>query len=99
MSEFQTSRAVLAALKGLQDKVRHLENERRKAVEDAKALKGEFVQCQEDFKHAQELQNLTMQEESAASRLSYERSLAHKRIVDVRLGDTEASTNTRKAKI
>ncbi|CAN0304714.1 unnamed protein product [Ectocarpus sp. 12 AP-2014] len=91
MDELQSSRAVLAALRGLQDKVRCLENERTQAVEEVQTFKGELVQRGEDFKHAQELQNLTIQEECAASRLSYERLLAEKRLVDNRLEETEAS--------
>ncbi|CAM9429781.1 unnamed protein product [Ectocarpus fasciculatus] len=91
MDEIQSSRAVLAALKGLQDKVRRLENERTQAVEEVKTFKGELMQRREDFKHAQELQNLTIQEENAASRLSYEKLLAEKRLVDNSLGATEAS--------
>ncbi|CAM9110633.1 unnamed protein product, partial [Ectocarpus sp. 4 AP-2014] len=90
MDELQSSRAVLAALRGLQDKVRRLENERTQAVEEVETFKGELVQRREDFKHAQELQNLTIQEGSAASRLSYERLLAEKRLVDNRLEETEA---------
>ncbi|CAM9710494.1 unnamed protein product [Ectocarpus sp. 12 AP-2014] len=91
MDELQSSRAVLAALRGLQDKVRRLENERTQAVEEVQTFKGELVQRGEDFKHAQELQNLTIQEECAASRLSYERLLAEKRLVDNRLEETKAS--------
>ncbi|CAM9280340.1 unnamed protein product [Ectocarpus sp. 13 AM-2016] len=91
MDELQSSRAILAALRGLQDKVRRLENERTQAVEEVQTFKDELVQRGEDFKHAQELQNLTIQEESAASRLSYERLLAEKRLVDNRLEETKAS--------
>ncbi|CAM9227370.1 unnamed protein product, partial [Hapterophycus canaliculatus] len=89
MIELQSSNAVLAALKGLQDKVRRLENERRQAVEEAETLKGNIKQRQQEFKHMQELQKLNTQEESAASRLSYERLLADKRVVDIHLDDTE----------
>lgn len=67
------------------------QNERTQAVQEVQTFKGELTQRREDFKYAQELQNLTIQEESAASRLSYERLLADKRLVDNRLEETEAS--------
>lgn len=54
-------------------------------------LKTELARRQEDFIHTQELQNLTIQEESAASRLSYERLLSDKRVVDIRIDEIEVS--------
>ena len=51
----------------------------------------ELARRQEDFIHTQELQNLTIQEESAASRLFYERLLSDKRVVDTRIDEIEVS--------
>lgn len=70
-----------------------LQDERTQAVEEVQVLKAELARRQEDSKHAQELQNLTVQEESAASRLSYERLLSDKRVVDIRLDETEVGVS------
>ncbi len=71
------------------------QNERTQAVEDVQTLKGDLARLQEEFRHTQELKNLASQEESAAARLSYERLLADKRVVDTRLHETEASMERR----
>lgn len=55
-------------------------------------LKAELERRREYFGYTQQLQDLTMQEQSAAARLSYERLLADKRSVDNQLEETEAST-------
>ena len=65
------------------------QNERTQAVEDVEMLKGDLARLQEESRHTQELKNLANQEESAASRLSYERLLADKRVVDTRLDEAE----------
>lgn len=71
-----------------------LQDERTKAREEVQTLKTELARRQEDFKHTQELQNLTIQEESAASSLSYERLLSDKRVVDIRLDEIEVRVHT-----
>lgn len=63
-------------------------------MEEAQTLKAELTRRQEDFKHTQELQNLTTEEENAASRLSYERLLSDKRVVDIRLDEIEVCEYT-----
>lgn len=73
------------------------QDERTQAVEEVETLKGELAQRQKDFKHTQELQNLTLQEENVSSRLSYERLLAEKKMVDIRLDETEVGRLPRAA--
>lgn len=74
-----------------------MQDERTQAVEEVEALRGELAQRQKDFKHTQELQNLTLQEENVSSRLSYERLLAEKKVVDIRLDETEVGRLPRAA--
>lgn len=59
-------------------------------------LKGDLARLQEEAKHTQELKNLARQEEGAAARLSYERLLADKRVIDTRLDETEVTIERRR---
>lgn len=59
-------------------------------------LKGDLARLQEEAKHTQELKNLASQEEGAAARLSYERLLADKRVIDTRLDETEVTIERRR---
>lgn len=68
-----------------------MQDERTRTVEEVKTLKQELARRQEDHSYTQQLHDLTLQEQDAASRLAYERLLADKAAVDVRLDETEAS--------
>lgn len=68
-----------------------MKDERTRIVEEVKALKRELARRQEDHSYTQQLHDLTLQEQDAASRLAYERLLADKSAVDIRLDETEAS--------
>lgn len=66
------------------------QEERTQSLHDVQTLKGELARRGEEFEYKHQLQRLTTQEQSAAARLSYERLLADKRSVDIRLEEIEA---------
>mmetsp|Transcript_38177 Transcript_38177/g.50296 ORF Transcript_38177/g.50296 Transcript_38177/m.50296 type:complete len:659 (-) Transcript_38177:43-2019(-) len=84
-----TSKAVLSALRALQDKIRRLEGERAKAIDECSRLQERLQQVEVESNHLRQVDAISAQEKASAARLAYERLMAEKNQVDVRLAKAE----------
>ncbi|CAM9613745.1 unnamed protein product, partial [Hapterophycus canaliculatus] len=83
------SKAVLSALRALQDKIRKLESERDRASVEAGTLRRQIAALQTENDRTAQIQMASLQEKSLASRLAYERLQADKAAQEVRLRKAE----------
>ena len=83
------SRAVLAALRALQDKIRRLEGDRDAATAEAQRLREELASQAARHDHSLRMAAIAQQERGAASRLAYERLAADKARTDAKLAKAE----------
>jgi hypothetical protein len=73
-----SSKAVLAALRALQDKIRRLEMERTQALDDAAQLRNQLKNQDIEAEHAKERDALQAQKSLHDARLAYEKVLREK---------------------
>lgn len=73
-----SSKAVLAALRALQDKIRRLETERASALDEAAQLRSQLKSQEIESEHNKEKDILHNQKSLQEARLSYERVLTEK---------------------
>lgn len=83
------SKAVLSALRGLQDKIRKLESERDRAAVEAGTLRRQIAALQSEIERSAQVNLAGEQETRLASRLAYERLQADKNAADIRLCKAE----------
>ncbi|CAM9321629.1 unnamed protein product [Chrysoparadoxa australica] len=84
-----SSKAVLSALRALQDKVRKLEQERDKAKVECRLLEQRLTAQQASHDTSMQREVMASRERQTAARLAYERLAADKSNVDVRLAKAE----------
>lgn len=84
-----SSKAVLAALRALQDKIRRLESERSQALDEATQLRHQLKNQEVEAEHAKQREQLTAQKSLQEVRAAYERLLTEKSELEVRLSKFE----------
>ncbi|CAM9226194.1 unnamed protein product, partial [Chrysoparadoxa australica] len=93
----RSSRAVLNALKGLQEKIRHLESERSRHEQQAKAQEDELEYLLQQSAHRRQLEELTREEHTLHNRLEYEKLSKAKSVMDQTLMQAEVDVEDLKA--
>ena len=88
-SSTSSSKAVLAALRALQDKIRRLEAERSQALDEATQLRHQLKNQEVEAEHAKQRDQLTSQKSLSEVRAAYERLLTDKSELEVRLSKFE----------
>ena len=73
-----SSKAVLAALRALQDKIRRLETERASALDEAAQLRSQLKSQEIEAEHTKEKDILHSQKSLQEARIAYERVIAEK---------------------
>ncbi len=84
-----SSKAVLSALRALQEKIRRLEAERAQALEETAQIRHQMKTLEIESNHAKQKENLTMQKSLQDARLAYDRLLTEKTELEVRLSNLE----------
>jgi chromosome segregation ATPase len=88
-SSTSSSKAVLAALRALQDKIRRLEAERSQALDEAAQLRHQLKNQEVEAEHAKQRDQLAAQKSLHDVRAAYERLLNEKSELEVRLSKFE----------
>lgn len=88
-SNNNSSKAVLAALYSLQDKIKRLENERNMALNETIHLKTQIQQQEIETKHIKNRDNITIQKNLQDIRNTYDRNLLEKTEQEIRLANIE----------
>ena len=88
-SQTSSSKAVLAALRALQDKIRRLESERSQALDESAQLRHQLKNQEVEAEHARQREQLTAQKSLHDVRGAYERLLTDKSELEVRLSKFE----------
>lgn len=81
-----SSRAVLSALRALQDKIKRLEGERSRALDECKALRGRLEEQEQRLRQQREL-DLASTEARGTAKLAYERVLSEKDALERRAAE------------
>jgi chromosome segregation ATPase len=84
-----SSKAVLAALRALQDKIRRLEAERSQALDEAAQLRHQLKNQEVEAEHTKQREQLAAQKGLHEVRAAYERLLTDKSELEVRLSKFE----------
>jgi len=88
-SNTSSSKAVLAALRALQDKIRRLESERTQALDETVQLRHQLKNQEVEADHAKQREQLQAQKSLQEVRSAYERLLTDKSELEVRLSKYE----------
>ena len=84
-STASSSKAVLAALRALQDKIRRLESEKAQALDDAAQLRTQLKSLEIENDHARERDALHSQKLLQDARMAYEKVISEKTEMENRL--------------
>jgi hypothetical protein len=84
-----SSKAVLAALRALQDKIRRLELERTQAMDETAQLRHQLQNQEIEFEHAKNKESLNSQKSLQESRHAYDRLLTDKTELEIRIAKLE----------
>lgn len=88
-STASSSKAVLAALRALQDKIRRLEVEKTQALDDAAQLRSQLKSQEIETEHSKERDALQQQKSLQEARMRYEQVLAEKTDMESKLRQLE----------
>jgi chromosome segregation ATPase len=84
-----SSKAVLAALRALQDKIRRLESERSQALDESTQLRHQLKNQEVETDHAKQREQLAAQKNLQEVKAAYERLLTDKTELEVRMTKLE----------
>jgi chromosome segregation ATPase len=84
-STASSSKAVLAALRALQDKIRRLESEKAQALDDAAQIRTQLKSLEIENEHARERDSLHSQKLLQDARMAYEKVISEKTEMEKRL--------------
>lgn len=84
-----SSKAVLAALRALQDKIRRLEAERSTALDESNQLRHQLKQQEIEFEHVKQRDQLQSQKNISEVRHAYDKLLSDKAELEIRLSKLE----------
>ena len=84
-----SSKAVLAALRALQDKIRRLESERAQALDETSQLKHQLQNQEIEFEHAKQRETLASNKSLQDARIGYDKLLAEKTELELRIAKAE----------
>ena len=79
------SKAVLAALRALQDKIRRLESERNQVTSECQQLRIQLRELEIDTEHTKQKEILNVSKHTQESRVAYERLVTEKTELETRL--------------
>jgi uncharacterized protein (UPF0335 family) len=80
-----SSKAVLAALRALQDKIRRLEAEKQQSLDETKQLRLQLQNQEMEFEHLKQKDKLSLQKSISDARSSYENILTEKNELEIKL--------------
>ena len=89
LSANASSKAVLSALKALQEKIRRLESERSRALEEAAQIRTQMKTLEIEASHAKQREGLSLQKGLQDARAAYDRLLTEKTELEIRLNNVE----------
>ena len=98
-SNTSSSKAVLAALRALQDKIRRLESERTQALDETVQLRHQLKNQEVEADHAKQREQLQAQKSLQEVRSAYERLLTDKSELEVRLSKYEEKNKQAQANV
>lgn len=84
-----SSKAVLSALKALQEKIRRLESERAQALEETAQIRSQMKTLEIEANHSKQREGLVMQKGLQEARTAYDRLLTEKTELEIRLNNVE----------
>jgi chromosome segregation ATPase len=84
-----SSKAVLAALRALQDKIRRLESERSQALDEASQYRLQIKNQEIEYEHSKQRDQLAAQKSLQEARTAYDRVCAEKADLETRLSKME----------
>lgn len=84
-----SSKAVLAALRALQDKIRRLETERGQAIDETAQLRHQLKNQEIEAEHVKQRELLSTQKNLNEARHSYDRLLSEKTEIEIRVSKLE----------
>lgn len=84
-----SSKAVLAALRALQDKIRRLESERSQALDESTQLRHQLKNLEIEAEHTKQREQLSSQKNLQEVKSAYERLLNEKAELEIRLARIE----------
>lgn len=84
-----SSKAVLAALRALQDKIRRLEAERAQALDETSQLRHQLQSQEVEFEHAKQRDNMNSTKSLQDARSAYDRLLSEKTELEIRAARLE----------
>ena len=93
------SKAVLAALRALQDKIRRLDTERAAALDEAQVLRQQVKQMELEMEHSKQRDALASQRVLQEARVQQERLFADRADLEVRLARSEDRTREQSRQI
>jgi chromosome segregation ATPase len=88
-SQGSSSKAVLAALRALQDKISRLEAEKAQAQDETKQLRLQIQNQEIEFDHLKQKEKLNVQKSINEARNSYEQILSEKKDLEIRVSKLE----------
>lgn len=91
-----SSKAVLAALRALQDKIKRLETERSQALDETAQLKHQLKSLEIESEHMKQKENLIAQKNLQEARAAYDRLLTEKTDLELRLSRVDDKNKTTK---
>ena len=92
-----SSKAVLAALRALQDKIRRLEAERSAAIDESVQLRHNLKNMEIEAEHIKQREMLSSQKALQESRSAYEKLLGEKTDMEIKIAKIEEKNQITKA--
>ena len=88
-SQGSSSKAVLAALRALQDKIKRLESDKIRADEESKHLRNQIQNKEAEFDYQKQREKMILQRNLNETKISYEQALIKKNQLESRLHELE----------
>ena len=97
-SSASSSKAVLAALRALQEKIRRLEAEKTQALDECQTLRSQKKSLEVDMEHERQRELLTQQKANQESRIGIDKLMSEKTDLEHKLNVLEERKNTSQMK-
>lgn len=88
-SQGSSSKAVLAALRALQDKIKRLESDKVQAEEETKHLRNQIHNKEAEFDYQKQREKMTLQRNLNETKIDYDKALIQKTKLESRLQELE----------
>jgi len=88
-SQGSSSKAVLAALRALQDKIRRLESDKVRADDETKHLRDQIQNKEAEFDYQKQREKMSLQRNLNETKINYEQAMAKKNQLEAHLQELE----------